>query len=111
MLQIANRFGLFGFSIMINIMLLVLNIDFGHCINSISVSGFYVLKIRAGVEMALIDAVANSINVPLWRLFGGVTNSLTTAITVEFHELLTHYNVFASFLNKNFHIFFFPFSL
>ncbi|XP_022938632.1 L-Ala-D/L-amino acid epimerase-like [Cucurbita moschata] len=38
--------------------------------------------IRAGVEMALIDAVANSIRVPLWRLFGGVTSTLTTAITV-----------------------------
>lgn len=33
--------------------------------------------------MALIDAVANSIDVPLWRLFGGVSNSLTTAITVK----------------------------
>ncbi|EXC20524.1 L-Ala-D/L-Glu epimerase [Morus notabilis] len=39
-------------------------------------------SVRAGVEMALIDAVANSIDVPLWRLFGGVSNSLTTAITI-----------------------------
>ncbi|XP_031737424.1 L-Ala-D/L-amino acid epimerase isoform X2 [Cucumis sativus] len=38
--------------------------------------------LRAGVEMALIDAVANSISVPLWRLFGGVTSTLTTVITV-----------------------------
>ncbi|XP_062107427.1 L-Ala-D/L-amino acid epimerase-like [Humulus lupulus] len=37
---------------------------------------------RAGVEMALIDAVANSIDVPLWRLFGGVSNSLTTSRTI-----------------------------
>lgn len=64
-------------------MFLVLNIDSGHCINSNSLSAFCVLKIRAGVEMALIDAVANSIGVPLWRLFGGVTSTLTTAITVE----------------------------
>ncbi|KDP32976.1 hypothetical protein JCGZ_13007 [Jatropha curcas] len=39
-------------------------------------------SVRAGVEMALIDAVANSIGVPLWRLFGGVSNTLTTAITL-----------------------------
>ncbi|XP_050226757.1 L-Ala-D/L-amino acid epimerase-like isoform X2 [Mercurialis annua] len=39
-------------------------------------------SVRAGVEMALIDAVANSIDLPLWRLFGGVSNTLTTAITV-----------------------------
>ncbi|XP_057993499.1 L-Ala-D/L-amino acid epimerase-like isoform X2 [Hevea brasiliensis] len=40
-------------------------------------------SVRAGVEMALIDAVANSIGVPLWRLFGGVSNTLTTAITLS----------------------------
>ncbi|KAM6546431.1 hypothetical protein CsatB_027167 [Cannabis sativa] len=39
-------------------------------------------SLRAGVEMALIDAVANSIDVPLWRLFGGVSNRLTTSITI-----------------------------
>lgn len=39
-------------------------------------------SVRAGVEMALIDAVANSIDVPLWRLFGGASNSLSTAITI-----------------------------
>ncbi|KAL5571306.1 hypothetical protein UlMin_020903, partial [Ulmus minor] len=39
-------------------------------------------SVRAGVEMALIDAVANSIDVPLWRLFGGVSNTLTTAVTI-----------------------------
>ena len=33
--------------------------------------------------MALIDAVANSIDVPLWRLFGGVSNTLSTAATVK----------------------------
>lgn len=53
-----------------------------------SLNGICFVKIRAGVEMALIDAVANSIRVPLWRLFGGVTSTLTTAITVEFDELL-----------------------
>ena len=42
------------------------------------------MQVRAGVEMALIDAVANSIGVPLWRLFGGVSNILTTDITVQY---------------------------
>jgi L-alanine-DL-glutamate epimerase-like enolase superfamily enzyme len=40
-------------------------------------------KARAGVEMALIDAVANSIGIPLWRLFGGASDSVTTDITVR----------------------------
>uniref|UniRef100_A0A2N9I0S8 Dipeptide epimerase n=1 Tax=Fagus sylvatica TaxID=28930 RepID=A0A2N9I0S8_FAGSY len=39
-------------------------------------------SVRAGVEMAVIDAVANSIGVPLWRLFGGVSNTITTDITI-----------------------------
>ncbi|XP_031407032.1 L-Ala-D/L-amino acid epimerase isoform X3 [Punica granatum] len=39
-------------------------------------------SVRAGVEMALIDAVANGIGVPLWRLFGGASNSITTDITI-----------------------------
>ncbi|MBA0590296.1 hypothetical protein Gorai_019009, partial [Gossypium raimondii] len=39
-------------------------------------------EVRAGLEMALVDAVANSIDVPLWRLFGGVSNSLSTAATI-----------------------------
>jgi len=28
-------------------------------------------KARAGVEMALIDAIPNSIRIPVWKLFGG----------------------------------------
>lgn len=40
------------------------------------------MKVRAGIEMALIDAVAKSIGIPLWRLFGGFSNSITTDITV-----------------------------
>ncbi|KAJ4843673.1 hypothetical protein Tsubulata_048725 [Turnera subulata] len=39
-------------------------------------------SVRAGVEMALIDAVAKSVGVPLWRLFGGASDSLTTDITI-----------------------------
>lgn len=33
--------------------------------------------------MALIDAAANRIGIPLWRLFGGESNSISTDITVE----------------------------
>jgi len=33
--------------------------------------------------MAVIDAVASSIRVPLWRLFGGASNTITTDITVK----------------------------
>ncbi|KAL4325318.1 hypothetical protein GQ457_11G031400 [Hibiscus cannabinus] len=40
------------------------------------------IKVRAGVEMALIDAAAKSIGVPLWRLFGGASNTITTDITI-----------------------------
>lgn len=43
------------------------------------------MKVRAGVEMAIIDAVANSIRVPLWKLFGGASNTITTDITVKFY--------------------------
>uniref|UniRef100_A0A1D1YHW1 Dipeptide epimerase n=1 Tax=Anthurium amnicola TaxID=1678845 RepID=A0A1D1YHW1_9ARAE len=39
-------------------------------------------SVRAGVEMAVIDAVANSICVPLWKLFGGASNSIMTDITI-----------------------------
>lgn len=34
--------------------------------------------------MALIDAAAKSIDLPLWQLFGGAQNSITTDITVRF---------------------------
>ncbi|XP_020222886.1 L-Ala-D/L-amino acid epimerase isoform X3 [Cajanus cajan] len=43
--------------------------------------GHQFASVRAGVEMAIIDAVANSIRVPLWRLFGGASNTITTDIT------------------------------
>lgn len=39
-------------------------------------------SVRAGVEMALIDAAATSIGTPLWRLFGGASNTITTDITI-----------------------------
>ena len=40
-------------------------------------------EVRAGVEMALIDAVANMIGMPLSRVFGGVSNTISTDITVQ----------------------------
>ncbi|XP_076911812.1 L-Ala-D/L-amino acid epimerase isoform X2 [Bidens hawaiensis] len=39
-------------------------------------------SVRAGVEMAVIDAAATSIGTPLWRFFGGVSNIITTDITI-----------------------------
>ncbi|OMO72703.1 hypothetical protein CCACVL1_17634 [Corchorus capsularis] len=52
-------------------------------------------EVRAGLEMALIDAVANSIYVPLslWRLFGGVSNTLVTSATVTLSKLLLAYYI------------------
>ncbi|XP_020097534.1 L-Ala-D/L-amino acid epimerase isoform X2 [Ananas comosus] len=44
--------------------------------------GHQFASVRAAVEMALIDAVANSICIPLWSLFGGVSDSITTDITI-----------------------------
>jgi L-alanine-DL-glutamate epimerase-like enolase superfamily enzyme len=37
---------------------------------------------RAGLEMAVIDAVARSRDVPLYRFFGGATDRVTTDITI-----------------------------
>lgn len=54
------------------------------------------MKVRAGVEMALIDAVANSVGIPLWRLFGGFSNEITTDITVQFlSSMLLQFCVFS----------------
>lgn len=39
-------------------------------------------SVRAGVEMALIDAAAKSIGLPLWKLFGGASDAITTDITI-----------------------------
>ena len=45
------------------------------------------LKVIAGVEMTLIDAVVDNIDVALWRLFGGLSNTLTTAVQLTFYFL------------------------
>lgn len=44
--------------------------------------GHDLASVRAGIEMAVIDAVATSIGTPLWRFFGGVSNTITTDITI-----------------------------
>ncbi|CAI9113519.1 OLC1v1014131C2 [Oldenlandia corymbosa var. corymbosa] len=44
--------------------------------------GHQFASVRAGVEMALIDAAASSVGIPLWRLFGGASNTITTDITI-----------------------------
>ncbi|WOG93588.1 hypothetical protein DCAR_0312874 [Daucus carota subsp. sativus] len=54
-------------------------------------------SVRAGVEMALINAVANMIGMPLWRVFGGVSNTISTDITIptaspaQAHQLASDY--------------------
>lgn len=51
--------------------------------------------------MAIIDAVANSIRVPLWRLFGGASNTITTDITVKFlFDLKENAHVMKTILQK-----------
>ncbi|KAL2645066.1 hypothetical protein R1flu_012653 [Riccia fluitans] len=39
-------------------------------------------SVRAGVQMAVVDAVARSLQLPLWKYFGGEKNSITTDITI-----------------------------
>ncbi|XP_043701442.1 L-Ala-D/L-amino acid epimerase-like [Telopea speciosissima] len=71
-------------------------------------------SVRAGVEMALIDAVTNSIGIPLWRLFGRASNTISTDITIpivsptEASKLASHYQKhgFSTLklkVGKNFH--------
>ncbi|CAM6092290.1 unnamed protein product [Calypogeia fissa] len=39
-------------------------------------------SVRAGMEMAVVDAVACSLKLPLWKFFGGNGSSVTTDITI-----------------------------
>ncbi|KAG6555413.1 hypothetical protein Mapa_002640 [Marchantia paleacea] len=39
-------------------------------------------SVRAGVQMAVVDAVAHSLQLPLWKYFGGNGKSITTDITI-----------------------------
>jgi len=54
--------------------------------------------IRCGLEMALIDAFANSMQIPLFQFFGGCTDSVVTDITIpicsadEAERLAEHYH-------------------
>ncbi|XP_002973258.2 L-Ala-D/L-amino acid epimerase [Selaginella moellendorffii] len=41
---------------------------------------------RAGIEMAVIDAAARSVGIPLWKFFGGASNFVTTDITIPICE-------------------------
>ncbi|RYR73938.1 hypothetical protein Ahy_A02g008522 [Arachis hypogaea] len=64
-------------------------------------------SVRAGVEMAIIDAVVNSIRVPLWRLFGGSSNTITTDITDTVREgehVFGVAHIFASFNDTFIHV-------
>ncbi|XP_040999374.1 L-Ala-D/L-amino acid epimerase isoform X2 [Juglans microcarpa x Juglans regia] len=59
-------------------------------------------SVRAGVEMAVIDAVATSIGVPLWRLFGGVSNTITTDITIPIVSPAEAAELAAKYYNQGF---------
>lgn len=39
-------------------------------------------SVRAGLEMAIFDALAHSVGMPLWWLFGGHSNTVVTDITI-----------------------------
>ncbi|KAH0926993.1 hypothetical protein HID58_019249, partial [Brassica napus] len=56
----------------------------GHVLEEIGgiLPGHRFASVRAGVEMAMIDAAAKSVGVPLWKLFGGASNTITTDITI-----------------------------
>lgn len=51
--------------------------------------------------MAVIDAVATSIGTPLWRFFGGVSNTITTDITVQFLSMYFNVHAFYAIIFSN----------
>ncbi len=57
----------------------------------------HLASVRAGIEMAMVDALARSFGVPLFRFFGGYHDSVVTDITIpicpgdEAQELAKHY--------------------
>ncbi|RXH96583.1 hypothetical protein DVH24_009087 [Malus domestica] len=53
--------------------------------------GYEFASVRAGVEMAIIDAVSMSIGVPLWRLFGGASNTIPIVSAAEAAKLASKY--------------------
>ncbi|KAL1824759.1 hypothetical protein ACET3Z_011537 [Daucus carota] len=58
--------------------------------------------VRAGVDMAIIDAVANMIGMPLWRVFGGASNTMNTDITIPFVSSEKAYQLGSDYLTKGF---------
>ncbi|KAL8124111.1 hypothetical protein AgCh_011932 [Apium graveolens] len=50
------------------------------------------LKVRARVEMALIDAVSYIIGMPLWKVFGGVSNTIPFVSSLEAAQLASQHN-------------------
>ncbi|XP_006406627.2 L-Ala-D/L-amino acid epimerase isoform X1 [Eutrema salsugineum] len=44
--------------------------------------GHQFASVRAGMEMAMIDAAAKRVGMPLWKLFGGASSTITTDITI-----------------------------
>ncbi|KAK1370175.1 Dipeptide epimerase [Heracleum sosnowskyi] len=59
-------------------------------------------SVRAGVEMALIDSVAYSIGVPLWGVFGGVSSTITTDMTIPIVSSLEAARLASKYRKKGF---------
>lgn len=59
--------------------------------------GHQYASVRAGMDMAVLDALARSRSSPLWKFFGGVASSVSTDITIpicpapEARQLAEHY--------------------
>ncbi|KFK39165.1 hypothetical protein AALP_AA3G208700 [Arabis alpina] len=56
----------------------------GHVLHEMGefLPGHQFASVRAGMEMAMIDAAAKSVGMPLWKLFGGASSTVTTDITI-----------------------------
>ncbi|KAG0606134.1 hypothetical protein M758_9G116700 [Ceratodon purpureus] len=55
-----------------------------HALENVSklLPGHDFASVRAGLEMAILDALAHSVGMPLWWLFGGQGNTIVTDITI-----------------------------
>ncbi|CAN7047973.1 unnamed protein product [Brassica oleracea var. botrytis] len=76
----------------------------GHVLEEIGgiLPGHRFASVRAGVEMAMIDAAAKSVGVPLWKLFGGASNSITTDITIPIVSPAEASNLAAKYREEGF---------
>eukprot|EP00249_Psilotum_nudum_P009543 c22003_g1_i1 orf=224-1528(-) len=60
-------------------------------------------SVRAGMEMAVVDAVCRSVGLPLWQFFGGCSNSITTDITIPICTPKEAGSLAAQYAKRGFH--------